>query len=169
MKKTVSILILAMFLAGCNSMGNISVPFMHAKPDYNALNADALREVATQIENAVNAGNREAVIEGKDTIVVSGDTVKQAIHTRAARAQLVNEYLESGLVKEQPNSLIAIVKSGEYKKISTKDRDRVALVVMSENGDRWALYEGIVKDSHLKGGARAAVQDIFYKVRTEKK
>ena len=169
MKKTVCVLILAVFLAGCSSMSKISVPFMHARPDYNALNADALRDVAAQIENAVKTGNRDAVIEGKDTIVVSGETVKQAIHTRIARAQLVNEYLESGLVKEQSNSLIAIVKSNEYKKISSKDRDRVALVVMSENGDRWALYEGIVKDSHLKGGARAAVQDIFYKVRTGEK
>ena len=169
MKKIASVLTVVVLLAGCHSMNKLSVPFLHAKPNYNTLNADALREVAVQIENAVKAGNREAVIEGKEKIVVSGETVKQAIHTRIARSGLVNEYLSSGMVKEKSNGLIAIDKSDEYKKITSKDRDRVALVVMSENADRWALYEGIVKDSNLKNSALSAIQDIFYKIRTEGK
>ena len=88
--------------------------------------------------------------------------------TRAARAALVDQLLSTGFAAEQPNGTITLLRSGEYKKAtSARERDKNALVVMSENQNRWTIYEGIVKASNLRAKSLPAVQDAFYKARVE--
>ena len=76
--------------------------------------------------------------------------------------------LSSGFALEQKDGLIAILRSRDYKKATTSDdRDRNALVVMSENANRWSIYEGIVKFSNLSPKSLSAVQDAFFRARVE--
>jgi hypothetical protein len=152
-------------LSGCVSIGN---PFVHMKPNYATLPVDAMREVAKDIEKAVHAGEREPRIADRGGIVVNHQTVTQAVRTRAVRAGLVKELLDSGFAREDRDGLISILRSSEYKKkTAAKDRDRNALVVMNENSDRWALYEGLVEAGKLAPRSRSAIQEIFYQARLE--
>ena len=147
-------------VAGCNSVVR---PFVNIRPDFADLPADAMREVAHDVEQAVLEGNREPAIADRGGIVVSTPDLQQAIRTRAARAELLGEFRATGFAVENQRGLVEIKRSGDYKKATTrKDRDRNAALVMSENADRWALYEGLLKSSNLRPGALSAVQQIFY-------
>ncbi len=148
-------------LASCHT-------FFKVKPDYADLPVDALREVAREIEQTVHEGNREAEIADRGGIVVSTDTIRQAIRTRAARARLVDAFLETGHAWELKSGLLEILRTREYKKFGTsRDRDRNALVVLGENTDRWAIYEGIINAGNFPAKSRGAVQRIFYEARLE--
>jgi hypothetical protein len=78
---------------GCSTVAN---PFVHMKADYSTVPQEALKAVAIEIEQAVQSGNREPKIAGRDGVVVSSPEVQQAIHTRAARSELLNQFLSSG-------------------------------------------------------------------------
>lgn len=150
---------------GCVSLGN---PFVHIKPNYAKLPAEVMKQVALEIEQAVQKGEREPNIADRDGIVVNTDIIKQAIRTRAARSEIVNVFLDSGHAFEAQNGLISVLRTKDYKKSSTsKQRDRNALLVMSENENRWALYEGIVEASKLPSGSHSAVQAIFHDARIQ--
>jgi hypothetical protein len=152
-------------LPGCISVPN---PFAHMKPDYTDLPADAMREMALEIERVVQSGDREAVIADKNGIVVSSETVKQAIKMRIARAKLVNEFLDTGFGCEQKNGLLTILRGKEYKNATTyRERDRHALVVTNENQNRWALYEGIIEASNFPRRSLSAIQQTFHQARIE--
>ena len=160
MKRLLSILLLA-GLTGCHT-------FVKMKPDYADLPTDTLREVAKEIEQAVQDGNRDAQIADRGGVVVSTEEIRQAIRTRAARAQLVNAFLKTGHAWERRNGVLDILRTREYKKFGTsKDRDRNALVVMSENADRWAIYEGVIDAGHFPAKSLGAVQRIFFEARIE--
>lgn len=152
-------------ISGCVSIPN---PFVHMRPDYTDLPVDAMREMALEIERVVQSGDREAVIADKNGIVVSSESVKQAIKMRIARAQLVNEFLNTGFGCEQKNGLLTILRSKEYKKATTyRERDRHALVVTNENQNRWDLYEGIIEASNFPRRSLSAIQQIFHQARVE--
>lgn len=156
-------LLLGAFLAGCVS---IASPFVHIKPDLTTVPADGLRAVAREIETAVQKGERDAQIEKHGGIAVNYDVIRQAIRTRAARASLINDLLNTGHAREDRNGLVSILRSKAYKKSTTaKQRDRNALLVMSENADRWTLYEGIREANKLRGKSLSAIQDIFHDAR----
>jgi hypothetical protein len=138
------------------------------KPNYSVLPADAVREVARDVERAVQRGDRDAPIADRGGVVVGDETVKQAIRMRATRSKLLNEFLSSGHAREDRNGLVSILRTKEYKKSTTaRDRDRNALMIMSENADRWTTYEGIVKASKMPSKALTAVQEIFHEARVE--
>jgi hypothetical protein len=138
------------------------------KPDYAELPVDSLREVAREIEQAVHDGNREFSIADRDGVVVNTEVIQQAIRTRAARARLVAAFLETGHTQEMRNGLIEVLRTREYKKFgSSRDRDRNALVVLGENTDRWAIYEGIVDAGNFPSKSLGAVQRIFFEARLE--
>jgi len=146
---------------GCHS-------FVRMKPDYSELPVESLREVARAIEQAVVDGVREPSLPSHDGIVVSGDAVLQALRTRAARSELITGFRDTGHVAEMRNGTIAIVNSREYKKDSRRgDRSRNALLVMSENDDRWTLYEGLVEDNNFPPRSLSAVQRTFFEARVE--
>jgi len=146
-------------LCGCHT-------FMKMKPDFANLPADSMRAVAAEIEAAVRDGNREPQIADRDGIVVNTDAVKQAIRTRAIRYELVKAFLETGHAAELNNGLVNVLRTREYKKFGTsRDRNRTALLITSENSDRWAIYEGILNASKFHGKSLSAIQDIFYQER----
>ncbi len=146
---------------GCHS-------FVRMKPDYAELPADALREIASSIEQAVADGVRSPSLPSLDGIVLSGDAVTQSIRTRAARSELIVGFRETGHAAEMRNGTIKIMNSREYKKESRRgDRSRNALLIMSENNDRWTLYEGLVEDNNFPPRSLSAIQRIFFEARVE--
>ena len=164
MKKVIGIVILAA-LCGCNS---VMSPFVNLKPDFNALPTEEMRALAVEIEEAVQAGNRSAQFEDRAGLVVNEEAVLQAIRTRAARSELVNQFRGTEFGVEEPDGLIHIHRTKEYNAATTyRQRDRNALLVMGENNDRWAIYEGIRETSKLTPRALGAIQRIFYEVRLE--
>lgn len=146
---------------GCHS-------FIRMKPDYAALPVEGLHDVARAIEQAVADGVRDPSLPSRDGIMLSGDAVLQSIRTRAARSELIIGFRETGHAAEMRNGTIAIVNSREYKKASRRgDRARNALLIMSENDDRWKLYEGLVEDNNFPPRSLSAVQRIFFEARLE--
>lgn len=155
--------ILLITAAGCASISN---PFVHMKPDYTAVPAEALREAALEIEKAVQNGERQPEIANREGIVVNDATVMQAIRMRAARIGLVNELLEAGHAVEARNGTVSIIRNKDYKRATTRrQRDRNALVVMNENSDRWTLYEGLLKASRFPRRSLSAIQACFHGAR----
>lgn len=155
--------VLTVAVAACSSMGN---PFGRLKPDYSEVPLAALREVADEIEQAVHYGNRNARIADRGGIIVNTEAIRQAIRSRAARSELIEAFRDTGHACEKPNGRLYILRTRAYKKYGTrKDRARKALLVLSENNDRWTLYEGIVKASNLPPGALSAVEETFFKAR----
>ena len=136
---------------------------MRVVPDYADVPVDDLKQVAAEIENAIHEKVRDPDVKNRGAVVVETDAIKQAVRTRAARAHLVEAFLETGHLIEASNGLVSILRTSDYKHFGTsRDRDRNAQLVLGENGDRWALYEGIVKASNLSPKSLPAVQHIFF-------
>lgn len=151
-------------LAGCASVP--SVPFVRAEPKLDTVPEADLRAVAEQIEAAVRAGDSTAKIENRGAIVADFPELQQAVKSRAIRFPLIDGFLNSGHAYENASGLVAVQRSAQYKKEGTaQDRDRDALLVMSENNNRWTIYEGIVERSNLQQRSLSAVQEIFRQVR----
>jgi hypothetical protein len=139
-----------------------TVPFVRMAPDYTTVPETALRAAAAEIEAAVARGDRNAALSQHEGVNVASPEVVQAIRSRAARIELVHALLASGFAYEESGGLIAIKRGSEYKKATdSRERDRNALVVQSENESRWALYEGILDASNWSPKSLAAVQHIF--------
>ena len=150
-------------LAGCGTLAN---PFVHMKPDYTELPADTLREVAREVELAVQAGERDPRIPDRDGVVIDTELLRQSVRTRAARSEILNTLLDTGFAVEGGNGLVYILRTKNYKKTTkSKERDRNALIVMSENADRWALYEGVLKANDFSPRSLSAVQAIWHDAR----
>lgn len=162
-KKSALIGCVLLLAAGCASIGN---PFSRITPDYSTVPEEELREFAAAVEQFVVKGEREPVFEDFPSIDTENEEITQAIRTRAARAQLLQALLSSGFAYEQRGGTVAILRTREYKKATDKrQRDQNALLVMSENANRWTLYESLVKSSNWPPGALGAVQDAFFEAR----
>lgn len=161
--KRVLWVMVAASLMGCNTF---ITPFRSMKPDYSVVPENAVREIAGDVERAVYSGNREATFEDREGVTIDTPEIQQAIRTRAARNELITEFLDSGHAWERNNGLIAILRTSAYKKRGKRqDRDRDALLIMGENNDRWFIYEGIVKANDFSPRAMAAVQALFSEAR----
>ncbi len=157
--------VLTAMACGC---ATVSGTFGSLKPDYSAVPEEALREVALEIERAVEAGNREPGIQNRAGIVVDTPAIQSAIRSRAARAQLVDELLDAGLGWEERSGLVSVKRNDQWKKeLNRQQRDRHALVVQSENRDRWTIYEGILEASNYGSKALGAVQAVFFDAQVE--
>lgn len=151
--------------AGCASIPN---PFVHLKPNYAELPAEVLLEVAREIEDAVQEGNREPAIAGREGVVVDDEIVVHAIRTRAARFEVLTTLLDSGHARELRKGLVEILASKEYRNSATRrERNRNAMIVMNENQSRWDIYEGILRSSRFPRRSLSAIQDTFHKARLE--
>ena len=162
MRKVFVPLLVAGLLVGCST-------FMSMKPDYSALPEEAMRQVALEIETAIQKGDRQPQIADRGGVVVNEENITQAIRARAARSELINRFLDSGFGWEGINGLVYIRTSAEYKKATTRrERDTNALTIDGECADRWTIYEGIVKSSNLSPRrALPAVQRIFHEARVQ--
>lgn len=157
----ICMVVACLLLAGDTSTGAV---FGGTKePNFSLVPESDLRAVAYEIEREVAAGNRQAELHDHGGIVVDTPALRQAVRTRAARSAIVSDLLDTGHVWERRNGRIWIIRSSEYKAFGTKqDRNRHALIVASENRDRWLLYESIIKNNKLSSKALAAVQSIFF-------
>jgi len=149
-------------VAGCRT---VIEPFVMMKPDYRDLPVDRLREVALEIERAVEAGNRTPDIPDRGGIVINTEDVLQSIRTRAARAELVNRFRDTGHAYEH-QGLLWILRSAEYKKSGTRrKRDLDARLVIWENEDRRRIYGGILEAGNFPRQSRTAIQEVFHEAR----
>lgn len=163
--KSAPAFIVLFLLVGCASIGN---PFLKIAPDYSTVPEEELRAFAKEVEQFVILGEREPAFDKYPTINTDQEELRQAIRTRAARAHLVKELLDSGFAYEQKSGTIAIIRSREYKRATDRrQRDQNALLVMSENANRWTLYEALVESSHWPPAALGAVQDAFFEARCD--
>ncbi|MCK5862962.1 MAG: DUF1318 domain-containing protein [Candidatus Hydrogenedentes bacterium] len=164
MKLKLTLLLCVLLVSiGCARMGS---SFIKMRPDYTQVPEVELRAAAAALEKAAIQGEQEPNLDGFAGVVLDTPEIAQAIRTRALRASLFADLVESGHVYEQKNGTIKIINSREYKRVaSSKERDRNAVLVMSENQNRWTLYEGVVEASQWSPGALAAVQHCFYEAR----
>ncbi len=163
-----STLLVTYLLSGCASIAPVSTPFTKNAPVYSGVPAETLREVAREIERQVAEGNREPTLENRDGITVDTPEIYQAVRTRAARVRLVNDFLDTGHGWERRNGRLWIIRSDAYKASGTsRTRDLDALMVNSENRNRWTLYETLIDESGLPSRALSAVEEIFLEARLE--
>jgi hypothetical protein len=156
--------LITLVLVGCQT---VTSPFTRQPANYQGLPEEALREIALRIEQAVEAGEREPALEDRPELMLS-TRVRQAIRTRATRVEMVDELRNRGFGIEKSSGLIAVLRSRAYNNATDRrQRDRDANVVMGENDDRWALYEGIIKDNGYPGSSRGAIQRIFFEARLQ--
>lgn len=161
MKKVTLAFLLILLLPYCHV-------FMRLKPDYSKLPAETAAKVAQEIERAIQRGDRDPQTADQPSFIVSTDTIRQAIRTRAARSELVNRLLDTGHAYETRGGLVCILHTRAYKKqVPARQKKADALVIMNENNDRWALYEGIIKANRLSPRALSALQRIFYEARRD--
>jgi len=160
-----SVICIAIGVGGCA----VTTPFVRTKPVYDDVPREALYAVALEIETAVQQRDRDAVVADRDGIVVSGDAFRQAFRTRIVRADLVNDFRATNHSVEKRDGLLWIIRGTKVYKESTtrREKDRDALLVMSENDDRRAIYAGIQKASNLPIRTLSAIQRIFYEARLE--
>lgn len=165
MRAAATIATAMLLFAGCAST---SIPFMRLAPDYSELPAAALQTLAEGIETAVAQEDRDYVPVNQDGVTVGSEAIRQAIRQRAARRALVVGLLDAGHASEMASGMIALQTGSTYAKATNKrERDRNALVVYSENQNRWTIYEGIVKASNFPPRSLSAVQDSFFRARLQ--
>ncbi len=155
-------LVFSLCLVGCSTTNSM----LHLAPDYSALPVEELAQVATAVETIVAAGDEDFALENSGGVTIDTVQMKQAIRNRAIRHELLSELLDTGFVVEKENGLIAIERSSAYKKArSSRQRDWDATLVMSENDNRWTIYEGLIKVNEWAPRGLSAVQETFFKAR----
>ncbi len=158
-------LLFALPLTGCSSLGS-KKDAATSPPKLTSLPVATLRAMAMDIEAQIKAGNREPNLENREGIVLDAPEIVQAVRTRAARAELISKFLDSGHGWERRRGTLWIIRSVEYKVAGTRrTRDIDALTVNSENLDRRALYGGIIKQSGLPSKYLSEVEEIFFEAR----
>lgn len=159
-----SLSFIAVAFMGCQTVAS---PFVRQTPNYQGIPEEALRAVALQIEQAIADGVREPAIEDRPGLVL-GQRVRQTMRTRATRIGMVDELRDRGFAVEKSNGLLVVNRSRAYRDATDRrQRDRDANVVMGENDDRWALYEGLMKDNSYRSGTRGGIQRIFFEARVQ--
>jgi len=163
--KRIFILLTLISVIGC---GTLTSPGPALENAPKSLPLEPLRALATEIERAVAAGDRQVEIADREGLIINTPQMKQAIRTRATRIEVLNQFLDTGHAWERRDGLIWIIRSNIYKKSGTRrDLDRQALVVWSENRDRWTLYQDLVKINRLPLGSVSTVQRVFAEARIE--
>lgn len=159
------LLALLVSLTACARLTN---PFSTMRADYTSVPEASLNAFASAVEQAVLEGNRTSTFDGYDGVASANEEILQAVHTRAARSELIQALLNSGHAYEQAQGTICILRTRDYKlQTSKKQRDQNALLVMSENANRWTLYEGLCKASNWQRKSLGAVQASFFQARVQ--
>lgn len=157
--RIVSVLTISL-LFGCVSITGITTRSATQLDDFPQ---DALRLIASEIERAVLEGNRDASFADSAEVIINDPAILLAIRTRAARSELVLDFLRTGHAWERQDGRIWILHSKEYRKDgNARAKDRDAVVVMSENKNRWTLYEGIIQQNGWSPRTLPAVEKVFF-------
>ena len=160
MKKTPLYLIAALFITGC------AVPRMIVPSTVGGsqeVPEEAMRALAVQIETSVANGIRDHSIADYEGIVASTPEIHQAIRTRAARREVLDQFLDTGFAWERTDGMVHIIRDRAYKQAdrNRRNKNRDALIVISENDDRWTLYEGLVDANKYDRGSLNTIRAIF--------
>ncbi len=161
-------IMMALVLGGCGSILPSAPSLTRSGAGNSKVPVEALGEVAREIERQVAEGNREPVLQNREGVVVETPEIRQAVRTRAARAGLVSDFLDTGHGWERRNGRLWIIRTQAYKASGTsRTRDLDALMVNSENRNRWTIYEALIDESGLPSRSLSAVEDIFLEARLE--
>lgn len=127
---------------------------------------EELRAAARDIEREVHAANRDAALEDREGVVVDTPEIRQAVRTRAARIDILNRFLLAGWGWERRNGRVWILRSKEYKDATTsRQRDLDAIMINSENNDRWTLYEGLIDANGWPQRSLDLIERVFFEER----
>lgn len=149
--------------AGCKSMSN---PLVRTNADFSGLAVDQMQEVAAYIETQVREGNRTPELTNRENFIVNTEEIQQTLRSRAARAELIQVLLDSGHAVEQFDGKISVLRTAAYRKSGDRhDKDRDAMIVISENRDRVILYDSLRDANNYSSAARSAIEEIFYAAR----
>jgi hypothetical protein len=166
--KLITALLIVSAFSGCSTVRSVTDTFTGSSVNFENLPEQELRALARQIEAEIAAGNREPDIRNGERIRVDDPRVVQAMRSRAARFELIDEFRSMGFSWERRNGRLWILKSRAYSEATTsQDRNRYAFLVYSENDDRWRLYESLIDSNNLPSNSLGAIQEIFFEARLE--
>ena len=153
---------LLLSVASLVACSTVSSPLTRMGADFEEVPTESLRAVAERLETEVATENREPSLAAENGVIIDTPEIAQACRSRAARYPLVVDLLNTGFVMEQRDGKISILRSGEYKKAFTSaEKDRHALIVISENRDRYLIYSSIQTTNKFSAAGRSAVEEIF--------
>ena len=128
---------------------------------------DPILQVARAIEQAVmTTPDSPAAIEDQGAFTANVPEVVQILHRRQLRAPVVAEFKDKGYIGESARALIKYVRNPDCGRDS-KLHARVAYLILSENDDRWALYEALADANGLSASGRKRIQSLFHQVRSD--
>ena len=128
---------------------------------------EALKRAVAAIEQAVIEGAGTAVeVAAEPEFKVNVQAIEPAVRSRQSRSKIVAEFKQKGYVGENARGLLKYVKNPDCQK-DGQLHTRVANVILSENADRWRIYEALARENHLSGTGRKHIQTIFREVRIE--
>jgi hypothetical protein len=131
-------------------------------PDYSELPVASVTELANYLEAETADQNRTPELTNKPDLIVDTPEIEQAMRSRGARFLLIQDLLDFGHAVEQRDGKISILRSDAYKKATDRrERDRHAMIVISENRDRIAIYDSLQKTNALSSASRSAIEEIF--------
>ena len=128
---------------------------------------ESVTKIAAAIEQTVLTGAEAGItVEDAPGFKARLFEVVQAMQARQARVETVTEFKQKGYVGEGARGLIKYVKNDECR-ADARLHDRVANVILSENADRWRIYETLARENRLSTRGRKRIQAIFHQVRIE--
>ncbi len=147
---------------------------------------DTIREAALQIEAAV-AQPSESPLTLSDfaDLTVDIPAIRDAISARRTRYVLVEEFKDEGYIGENNRALIhdriqqvpmlggscmlpgVARRSSPHSDVDGKLHNRITLTILAENGDRWDIYETLVRENKLPRSALDVIQEAFRSVHEE--
>ena len=144
----VSIMLL---VASCTVLDSRSSP---------SLDEQTARRIAVFVEDvAAGRSAAESLPESVDGVIISQPDVTAAIESRRDRFDELARYKAMLCIGENRRGLAHYRKCEACK--DRQVRNLVSMLILSENADRWAIYEGIVKSNRLPSRALKTLQEAF--------
>lgn len=152
----------------CSTVRSVTSSVTGSSRDYSDIPESEIRALAREIESAIASGNREPELANTESFRIDDPRIAQAIRSRAARFELIDDFRSQGFSWERRNGRLWIRKSRAYSDASTStERNRDAFLVYSENDDRWRLYESLLDINDMNNSKLGAIEEIFFEARLE--
>ncbi len=158
-------IVCVMAAAGC-----VTVPGVRSelRPDFEAVPEQALRQAASEIEQAVLDGDGGYAPQDREGLVLDTELIRQTIRTRALRGERVNELRDTPWVYEQRSGVLSLRRGRDYRNETTREQRRQhAALVFRENDGRWTLYDAIRRANGLDSRGYDAIRIAFFEARVE--
>jgi uncharacterized protein YdbL (DUF1318 family) len=146
---------LLLAVAGCAALSDrVEVP------------EESLQEAAVAIERTVVEGEASVALKDQLEFKARSPEISLAVMGRQSRIGIVAEFKRKGYVGESVRALLTYVKNADCRK-DARLHSRVANVILSENADRWRIYEELARLNRLSGSGRKLIQTAFHEARIE--